>query len=122
MARSIAAAIRVRRALLLAASVAIPFALVRWGGHVGMHTARNLLFPGAGLVDRYWGLALVFAVLAVAATVLWLNWGAGWVVGAVVVVSSLVSALLAGVHDADTASAVGPGGTGNPLTNNLTDT
>lgn len=91
-------AVRMRRAVALGMSVAVPLALVLWGGHVGVHMARNLLFPGAGVVDHSPLLAAAFAVLAVAATVVWLQWGADWVVVAVVIASTAVAGLLAVSH------------------------
>jgi len=84
-----------RRSLLLVLSFAVPLSLVLWGGHWGVHVARNLLFPGAGLVDHYWWLALLFAVAAIAATLLWLAWGTGWLVLLIVVASAVLSGVLA---------------------------
>lgn len=105
MSRASTRTIRLRRSTLLVLSAALPLALVLWGGHWGVHVARNLLFPGAGLVDHYWWLALLCALAAIAATMLWLAWGTGWLVLLTAVISGVLSALMAsGSH---TGSAVG---------------
>lgn len=108
MSRSTPPKARAVRAALLVGSLVVPLVLVTWGGHRGVHMARNLLFPGAGVIDHYWWLALVFATAAIAATVLWLAWGAGWLVAVVVVVSTVCSGLLAGEHPLATQSASSP--------------
>ena len=90
--------IRLRRALVLVVSAVVPLLLVTVGGHRGVHMARNLLVPGAGIVDHEPWLALVFAALAIAATVIWLSWGSGWLVLAVVIVSTVLSGVVAGTH------------------------
>ncbi len=61
------------------------------GGHAGAHAARSLVLPGAGLygVSLAWGLACTAAALA--ATVAWVRWGAGWLVVAVTLVATGLS-------------------------------
>lgn len=60
--------------------------------------ARNLLFPGTGVVDHQPVLAVLFALSAVAATVLWVRWGAGWLLIAVLVATTAVAGLLSPGH------------------------
>lgn len=90
--------LRVRRALVLIVSAVVPFVLVRVGGHRGVHMARNLLFPGAGVLDHQPLLAAVCAVTAIAATVLWIRWGAGWVLLGVVLLTTAISGLVSPGH------------------------
>jgi hypothetical protein len=45
--------------------------------------SRNIVLPGAGLIEWSWPVAVVFACLAVVALTLFFVWGADWVVGAV---------------------------------------
>jgi len=85
--------LRLRKALVLLISVLVPFLLVRVGGHRGVHMARNLLFPGMGVVDHQPGLAALFGLAAIAATVLWVRWGAGWLLIVVLVATTAVSGL-----------------------------
>lgn len=88
--------IRHRRAALVAASVVVPATLVLGLGHRGVHMARNLLFPGAGLIDEHPVVAVTLALAAVAATVGWLRWGADWWVVAVLAGAVAASAGLTG--------------------------
>lgn len=60
--------------------------------------ARNLLFPGMGVVDHQPVLAASFALAAVAATVLWIRWGAGWLLIAVLLATTVVSGLFPPGH------------------------
>lgn len=92
---SSSAALRTRRGVTLAVSLAVPATLVVGFGHRGVHMARNVLVPGAGLVDEHLLVGLLFIVLGVAATVAWLRWGADWLVLTVVVGSMAVSGALA---------------------------
>lgn len=78
-------AARGRRGLFALAVAAVPLALWVLGGHAGVHAARSMLVPGAGLVEAEPALAAAFALLAVAATVGWLRWGTDWVLVLVVV-------------------------------------
>ena len=88
-----------RRVIAVVVSIVVPVVLVYGLGHRGVHAARNLLFPGAGLIDEHAVLAVFIGVLAVVATVLWLRWGADWLVAAVLVVSMAVSFALASASD-----------------------
>lgn len=101
-------ALSARRAAALVASVAVPAVLVVGFDHRGVHAARSILVPGAGLIDEHLVAGLCFVALGIAATVAWLRWGADWTVLAVVVVAMVVSFALAsnGAHVAD-----GPVGT-----------
>ena len=53
---------------------------------------RNLLFPGLGLLETNTALGLLFVALALAALMMWVRWGAVWMV-AVVWLSGVVVAL-----------------------------
>ena len=99
------ASLRVRRVGSLAVSVAIPLLLTSGCGHRGVHAARNLLVPGAGLIDDRPVLAAGFVVLAIAATVSWLTYGTDWVLAALVGASMAASAILA-TADHPTAAVV----------------
>lgn len=90
------AALRTRRGLALIGAAAVPLVLVLWGGHAGTHMARNLLVPGAGVIDHAPVVGVTLALLAVGATVLWLRWGADWAVVAVIGVAMVLSAMWAG--------------------------
>ena len=54
------AALARRRWLGLAATAAVPVALVVGFGHRGSHLVRNLLVPGAGVVDGHRAIAALF--------------------------------------------------------------
>lgn len=84
--------------MVLVASALVPFLLVRLGGHRGLHMARNLLFPGAGVVDHRPLVAAAFAVCAIAATVLWVRWGTGWILLGIVLTTTVVAGLLSPGH------------------------
>jgi len=84
-------ALRRRRVLALGVSVALPAVLVYGLGHRGVHAARNLLVPGAGLIDEHRLVGVAFMVAAVVATIAWVRWGADWVLGLTIVVSTVVS-------------------------------
>ena len=100
----------VRQVAALCVSAAVPAVLVFVGGHRGVHMARNLLIPGAGLVDHWPVVAALFMAATLLATVLWLRWGAGWIVGMLMLVSTVLSGVVAGTtHDGSTASMVGRG-------------
>jgi hypothetical protein len=86
--------LRRRRAVALGVSFAVPAVLVFGFGHRGVHMARNLLVPGAGLLDERLFAGLLFVGLAVAATVAWMRWGVDWAVVAVVVAAMAASAVL----------------------------
>jgi hypothetical protein len=85
---------RRRQAVAIVATIVVPIVLVYGFGHRGVHAARNLLFPGAGLIDERPWIAAVLAAAAVAATVAWLRWGADWLVAASIVVAMVVSFVL----------------------------
>lgn len=89
----------------LVALLVVEVALVLAGGHRGQHMARDLIVPGAGVIDEYTPLGIGLVIAAVAATVLWLRWGADWLVAAVVCVALACSALLTGTHDAPATAA-----------------
>lgn len=93
-----------RRWLVAVAVAAVPLALWGLGGHRGVHAARSMLVPGAGLAESAPLLGAAFAVAAVAATVAWLRWGLDWVLGLVVVAAMAASAAWGSAdHGADTA-------------------
>ena len=90
---------RRRQAGAIVATIVVPVVLVYGFGHRGVHAARNLLFPGAGLIDERPWLAVVLAAAAVAATTAWLRWGTDWLVAVAVVVAMIVSfALTSSAH------------------------
>jgi hypothetical protein len=103
-----APSLRLRRVLALGVAVALPVLLVRVGGHAGVHMARNLLVPGAGVLDHAPILAIALVVLAVGATVLWLRWGADWALVAVVVLAMVLSLALSGGGGDHDAAGLGP--------------
>ena len=72
-----------RQLVALLVTALVPATLVFGFGHRGVHAARNVLLPGAGLFERAWVLGVAFTVLAIVATVLWVRWGADWTVVAV---------------------------------------
>ena len=101
---------RIRRRHLAAAWVLVgllvaELLLVLVGGHRGQHMARDLIVPGAGLLDEHTAIGVAVLAVAVAATVLWLRWGADWMVAAVMVAALLCTAALTSPHDAAAASA-----------------
>lgn len=94
--------LRLRRAVVLAVSLAVPVALVLGLGHRGVHMMRSVLVPGAGLVGSSNVAAAVCVVAAVAATVAWVRWGMDWLLATVVVVAVVASGL---VSDAPRAAS-----------------
>lgn len=86
--------LRARRAVVLAASLGLPAALVFGLGHRGTHMMRSLLLPGAGLLGAHNVLAVVCFVAAVAATVAWVRWGTDWLLVAVVAGAVAASGLI----------------------------
>lgn len=98
------AALRARRGIALVASLAVPAGLVLGLGHRGVHMARNVLVPGAGLVDEHLAIGIGFVVLGIVATVAWLRWGADWTVLGVVVGAMAASAALTGSPHAAAAA------------------
>lgn len=65
-------------------------------GHRGVHAARGLIVPGAGLYDhRNWLLGVALTLAAIVATYAWLRWGMDWSVAAVLVASMVLSAVFA---------------------------
>ena len=85
-----------RRALALLALGVLLTALPLGFGHRGVHAVRSLILPGAGLYDhRHVWLGVAFTVAAIAATCMWLAWGADWMVALVLVGSMAASAALA---------------------------
>ncbi|HAS12104.1 MAG TPA: hypothetical protein DCS55_16545 [Acidimicrobiaceae bacterium] len=92
-----------RRWLLAVAVAALPLGLWLLGGHAGVHAARSMLVPGAGVAEAAPVLAVGFGVLAVAATVAWLRWGTDWALVLVVVTAMAASAAWGSAeHGADT--------------------
>ncbi|MFP5322216.1 MAG: hypothetical protein ACLGIC_10265 [Acidimicrobiia bacterium] len=81
-----------RRWIAAAAVAAVPLVLWAAGGHAGVHAARSVLVPGAGLAEAQPVLAAAFLVAAVAATAAWLRWGTDWILVAVVVAAMATSA------------------------------
>ena len=78
--------------MLAVAVAAVPLVLWALGGHAGVHAARSMLVPGAGLAEAAPLLGAAFVLLAVAATVAWLRWGTDWVLVVVVVAATAASA------------------------------
>jgi hypothetical protein len=97
---------RRRRWLIAAAVAAVPLVLILGFGHRGVHAARSMLIPGAGLLEARPALAVGFVVLTVVATVAWLRWGVDWAVVAVVVVAMGVSAAFATTDHHEEAQVV----------------
>lgn len=65
-------------------------------GHRGVHAARGLIVPGAGLYDhRNWVLGVAVTLVAIVATFAWLRWGMDWSVAAVLITSMGLSAAFA---------------------------
>jgi hypothetical protein len=89
-----ATAVRRRWWVLLAASVALPIALLAFLGHRGDHIARNLLVPGGGLIGEHDVLAALFVLMTIAAVGLWLRWGMDWTVPVVLLAAMAVTAAL----------------------------
>jgi hypothetical protein len=88
-------------------SLVVPLVLVVGLGHRGVHMARGLLLPGAGLVDERLALAIGMFAAFVTATVVWLRWGIDWLVGATVVASILISGALTSDEVHEALAAVG---------------
>jgi hypothetical protein len=83
-----------------ALSIAVPLVLVLAGGHRGVHAARNLLVPGAGLYDHaHLPLGLAFTAAFVVATVGWVRWGVDWPVPIVVIAAAVTSSALTSSSD-----------------------
>lgn len=92
--------------MALVLSAVVPAVLVLGFGHRGVHAARNLLFPGAGLIEERPLLAVALALAGIGATVAWLRWGLDWLVVAVVAGSMALSAALTPpAHPLSTAAA-----------------
>lgn len=86
--------LRLRRAVVLAVSLALPVSLVLGLGHRGVHMMRSVLVPGAGLVGSSNVAAAACLVAAVAATIAWVRWGMDWLLAAVVIVAVVASGLV----------------------------
>ena len=100
--------VRGRQVLTLAGTAALPAVLVFGFGHRGVHAARSLLLPGAGLFEQHLGVGVLFLVLAIAATVGWLRWGMDWAVLAVVTLAAGASFALASSSAHAPAAASAP--------------
>lgn len=96
---------RVRGWLIPLALAAVPALLVVGLGHTGVHMARSILIPGAGLYDERPLVGAGCTLAATAATVAWIRWGLDWLLAAVVVGSVAVTGILTAglVHPADPA-------------------
>lgn len=95
-----ASRLRRRRAIALVVAAVLPATLVFGLGHRGAHLVRNLLVPGAGLIDERPWVGAAFVVLAVVAIVAWMRWGADWAAVGVTVGSLVVTAASTGdVHE-----------------------
>jgi hypothetical protein len=81
-----------RRWILAIAVAALPLGLWLLGGHAGVHAARSMLVPGAGLAEAAPALAVAFVLLAAVATVAWLRWGTDWALVLVVAAAMAASA------------------------------
>lgn len=90
--------LRIRRAAVVVASLVVPATLVLGMGHRGVHMARNIVFPGAGLINERPFVALCFVACAVAATVAWVKWGVDWSVLAVIMASTAAAGALTSSH------------------------
>lgn len=79
-------------------------ALASLGGHPGVHAVRDVLLPGAGLVDErpLLGAALIAAWLV--AVVAWVRWGADWIVLLVTAVAISLTLSLTAAHDGSVAA------------------
>ena len=98
--------LRMRRAVVLAATLIVPIALV-WGlGHRGVHMARSLVLPGAGLVGERTAVAVVCFIAAVAATIAWVRWGLDWLLAGVVAASVVASGALSATHEHAAVAAI----------------
>jgi hypothetical protein len=73
-----------RRWIVLAAVALLPAVLVVVLGHRGVHAARSMLVPGAGLLETEPVVAALCMVAAAVATVAWVRWGVDWSVVLVV--------------------------------------
>jgi hypothetical protein len=93
-------ALRRRWLVAIALSIAVPLTLVSGFGHRGVHAARNLLVPGAGLYDHHLAIGLCLTLAFLVTTVAWFRWGADWCVAAVVIGACISSALLTSSSDA----------------------
>jgi hypothetical protein len=96
--------LRSRRAVLIALSLLVPAIMVLGFGHRGAHMARNIIFPGAGLIDERPFIALVLMVLAVVATLAWVRWGVDWSIVAIIMVSTAAAGALTSSADHQSAS------------------
>ena len=81
------AAVRLRRriggTLLVTLLVLDVVAILGLGPDRWVAVARNLLFPGLGLLETNATLGLAFVALALFALLMWVRWGAAWMVAAV---------------------------------------
>ncbi len=75
--------------------------------HHGVHLAESALFPGAGLFESHRWLAIGFAGATIAATVVWMAWGAEWLIAALWV-SSLLATLAWATPRHDEVALPGP--------------
>lgn len=93
-----------RRWTAWAVFVIVDVLLVFGVGHRGVHAFRSLILPGAGLYDHnhlYIGIA--FTVLALLATLSWLQWGTDIILIAVVLTAVITSALVdPNIHSSST--------------------
>lgn len=92
-----------RRWLVAVAVAALPLGLWLLGGHAGVHAARSMLVPGAGLAEAQPLAAAAFLALAVATTVAWLRWGLDWALVAVVAGAMVASAAWGSTDHAEEA-------------------
>lgn len=96
----------VRRRWIVGGIVAlIPAGLVLAGGHAGVHAARSMALPGAGLIEASTLAAVVSFVAATGAAALWLRWGADWAL-VVTVAGVMVASAMFGTSDHGSAIAV----------------
>ena len=80
-----------RRALAGTTTLVVPMVLSLGFGHRGAHAARNLLLPGAGLIDERRALGALFVLATVGSVVMWMRWGADWMVLMVLATSIALS-------------------------------
>ncbi len=85
---------RIASIVVLVAMDLTIIALVRLS-HRGTHIAESVLFPGVGLIENHPWLAVGFVLAMLTATVLWLAWGADWLLGAIWLASLLTTIALA---------------------------
>lgn len=99
--------LRRRRAAVLIATALAPAALVHGLGHRGVHMARSLLVPGAGLYDEHLWLGIGLTCGAALATYTWMRWGLDWVLAVVLAAAVAISGVVIDpdVHTAGAATA-----------------